>query len=158
MQVVSTISHVPQKASTPQPHDERIEFMSAWAALDLSHLCFYCGRRMKEFGPASRSIEHVLPKHLYPKLAMNTVGACQACNGAKNGFSLSEFRAWMGVFFCEKVLNRQIPEPSDVLLRSLYCLADKSFKSQMGHIETCIDSKRLSRKLRAIVKAARILR
>jgi hypothetical protein len=130
--------------------------MKAWAALGLSHLCFYCGRRMTEFGPASKSTEHVLPKHLYPKLPMNTVGACLACNGARGGFSLNEFRTWFGEdFFAEKLLHCRIPEPSDVLLRSLYRLVDLAFENQMERIQTVMDSKKLSRRLRAIIKEAR---
>ena len=142
----------------PQDDLNRCQFIKFWMALNLSHLCFYCGRHMTEFGPAGRSIEHILPKHLYPKLPLNTVAACQSCNGAKSGHSVSEFRNWYGEkFFCEKVLNRQIPEPTDILLRSLHRLVDLCFEAQMQRIEATIDSKRLSRKLRAIVKEAKVL-
>ena len=161
MQVVSTVTHLLQKASS-SPYrnpDSHRAFIESWLALDLSHLCFYCGRRMTEFGPARKSTEHVLPKHLYPKLPMNTVGACQACNGARGGFSLNEFRTWLGEdFFAEKLLHCRIPEPSDVLLRSLYRLVDLAFENQMERIQTVMDSKKLSRRLRAIIKEARGVR
>jgi hypothetical protein len=97
-----------------------VHFIRRWKALQINK-CFYCGIDFEgcsrtgsgNYRLTSASNEHVYPRWAFQGMTGRTVRACVGCNGAKNGFHVSDFRAWRGSpFFCEAVMGQELPDIS----------------------------------------------
>ena len=138
----------------------REDFILAWLKRRETR-CFYCST---EFGPPYTllvsSIEHVYPKHKFPKLNMNEVKACRGCNFAKNGFMPEDFRAYLTGgedFFCEKILGERLPPLVQSLHDALHHMVNTHFYEEIKEINNMKSprSMRTTERLRDIMRDLR---
>lgn len=129
------------------------EFLLTWKRLDISHHCFYCGVSIEvgvDAGLFQSSKEHVYG-HVSPD-NLWVVKACVGCNGAKSCCTIPQFRAWSQhkTFYCETIVGAELPAHAGLDIEVIkWAKADKVI------IDKHIMSKRLSSKIKAIIKDCR---